>query len=321
MKKQTSLGLSLGLICNDEQSLSRLKKMLAGFDCDCTYEEVLADVNWQQLDADVDAWVVCVEDADNLCLAEWLAEQSRPVMLADESVPPPSSKHYPEWRQRWLQKLRKLTQSHEEKAQWPKQLWLLAASTGGPEAVGEFLSALPADLDAGFIYIQHSSVNGVPLIRQAVARHCAYPVEIAEAGQAVAPGRVWMLGAKKRLLLNSQGLLESDDKPWASDFAPSIDQFVYSAATKLAGQNCQLGVIIFSGMAGDGAEACRFAQQRGVQIWTQSPESCISPFMPIAAAETAAINFSGSPKQLAKRLSQYLLNESACDASLERAAS
>lgn len=325
--EQSLQGLQLGLIANDDSSLQRLQKMLRDFDCQCLYAEVLSEVEWQEQISEVqpDAWIVCVDDADNTELADWLAEQSVTVMLADEAVPTSRSKAYPEWRQRWLNKLRKLTQVHKEKAQWPKQLWVLAASTGGPEAVGEFLSELPADLDAGFIYIQHSSVSGEPLIRQVVAKRSVYPVELAEEGQAVAPGKVWMLGASRRLLLNSQGLLESDGKPWASDFSPSIDQFVYSAASRISNQtHCQLGVIIFSGMAGDGAEACRFAQQRGVEIWTQSPESSISPFMPMAAAEIAQVKFSGSPKQLAEKLSEHLMSVSESEESepcLEKVAS
>ncbi|GAA6151703.1 chemotaxis protein CheB [Pseudoteredinibacter isoporae] len=318
--EQSLTGLRLGLIANDESSLQRLEKMLDGFDCQCPYGEVLSEIDWQGAITDVqpDAWIVCVDDADNSELDDWLAEQSITVMLADEAVPASRSEAYPEWRQRWLQKLRKLTQVHKEKPQWPKQLWVLAASTGGPEAVGEFLSELPANLDAGFIYIQHSSVSGEPLIRQVVAKRSVYPMALAEEGQAVAPGKVWMLGASRRLLLNSQGLLESDGKPWASDFSPSIDQFVYSAASRISGQNnCQLGVIIFSGMAGDGAEACRFAQQRGVEIWTQSPESCISPFMPMATAETAQVKFSGSPKQLAEKLCEHLASVSESEDSEE----
>ncbi|MBB6519887.1 chemotaxis protein CheB [Pseudoteredinibacter isoporae] len=325
--EQSLPGLQLGLIANDDSSLQRLQKMLEEFDCQCLYAEVLSEIDWQGpiLDVQPDAWMVCVDDADNSELAEWLVEQSVTVMLADEAVPATRSDAFPEWRQRWLHKLRKLN-VHKEKPHWPKQLWVLAASTGGPEAVGEFLSELPADLDAGFIYIQHSSVSGEPLIRQVVAKRSVYPVELAEEGQAVAPGKVWMLGASRRLLLNSQGLLESDDKPWASDFSPSIDQFVYSAASRISGQNnCQLGVIIFSGMAGDGAEACRFAQQRGVEIWTQSPESSISPFMPMAAAEIAQVKFSGSPKQLAEKLCEHLASVSETEepeeACLEKVAS
>ncbi|WP_299775867.1 chemotaxis protein CheB [uncultured Pseudoteredinibacter sp.] len=307
--KRNLQGLKLGVIANDDASLEGFNDLLAGLGCKSIFADTLSNIDWQgeinQLQAD--AWIVCVKDHDDDALADWLAEQSCALMLADEDIPKKDSASFGEWRQRWMQKLHKLRQGETQVARWPKQLWILGASTGGPEAVSEFLAALPDGLDAGFIYIQHSSVAGVPLIRQVVEKHSPYPVEIAEAGQAVAAGKVLMLGAKKRLLLNSQGMLEADGRAWASDFSPSIDQFVYSAATKVAAINsCQLGVIIFSGMAGDGAEACRFAQQRGAQIWVQSPESSISPYMPIAAAEIAEIEFSGSPKQLAKNISQQL---------------
>lgn len=35
------------------------------------------------------------------------------------------------------------------------QVWLLAASLGGPEAVKAFMDALPGGLPVGFVYAQH----------------------------------------------------------------------------------------------------------------------------------------------------------------------
>ncbi len=65
-----------------------------------------------------------------------------------------------------------------------RQVWLLAASLGGPAAVKEFLDALPGGLPIGFIYAQHIDAAFETALPQAVGRHSQWHVNPARHGDA-----------------------------------------------------------------------------------------------------------------------------------------
>ena len=43
-----------------------------------------------------------------------------------------------------------------------------------------------------------------------------------------------------------------------------------------------------------------------LQIWAQSSDSCASAAMPDASRETGAVNYSGTPRELAQHLVSYI---------------
>lgn len=306
--KKPALSLRLGLVCDTADTQSRFVEMLGDLGCAPQVSRLVDDAHCDEGEG-LDAWVIHVSTDDDwpLEFEHWLAGVSVPVLLAEDLIPGHKLQAYSDWKHRWYRKLLKLTLGREELVSWPKQLWFVAASAGGPEAALEFFESLEPDLDVGFVYIQHTTAAAETSLVKILNKRSTYPLVLGKAGTAIGPGKVVVISAKHSVHLSSRGVLETSAEPWASDFAPSIDQFVCSAIHKL-GNRCQssLGLLILSGMGEDGAAACQYSHQSAITIWAQGPKSCISPYMPQAAIETGFVANTGSPQALAGQLASLL---------------
>jgi len=306
--KKPTLSLRLGLVCDTADNQSQFSEMLSDLGCAPKVSRLVSDVQHDG-DEELDAWVIHVAAGDDwpLEFERWLEAVGIPVLLTEDLIPERGLQAYSDWKHRWYRKLLQLTLGQEEFVSWPKQLWFVAASSGGPEAALEFFESLEPGLDVGFVYIQHTTPAAESSLVKILNRRSAYPLILGKAGTAIGPGKVVVISAKHSVHLSSRGVLETSAEPWASDFAPSIDQFVCSAIHKLSGRSqSSLGLMILSGMGDDGAAACQYSHQSGIAIWAQDPKSCIIPYMPQAAIETGFVANTASPQALAKQLANLL---------------
>lgn len=255
------------------------------------------------LSGTVDAWVVDValpsEEEPPEPLRELLENASEPLILSDSSEYRVGSDEHCAWLKRILAKLRQLTGDiNLQSVTRAQTLWVLAASTGGPAAVKEFLSRLPPSLEAAFIYVQHIDAGYVGTLVSMMSQG-AYPAQLAQSGDVLQANRLMIVSANERVTILENGTLATEAEPWQGPYSPSVDQLVANAA-RVYGE--QLGLIVFTGMGEDGAAASRLVRQRGGQVWVQSPESCTSSSMPDAVLATGAVNGSGTPTELADQL-------------------
>lgn len=253
-----------------------------------------------------DAWVVDVAldpDAEPPEAVQALLEHSEaPLIISDSSEYRPGSEEHNAWLKRTLAKLRQLVGDiNLQRVPRARELWILAASTGGPAAVKDFLSALPPELGVAFLYVQHidTSYTGT-LVR--MMSQSPYPAALASEGAVVQANQMLIVTACERVDLLDNGTLAISGDPWGGPYAPSVDQLVANAA-RVYGE--RLGLIVFTGMGDDGAAACRLVRQRGGHIWAQHPDSCTSASMPEAALATGAVEATGTPVELANRLSAH----------------
>ncbi len=152
---------------------------------------------------EADLWLVDLAQSEDSPLVDSLLEKaSSPVLFGEGHAPERNSEHYPRWERRLFGKLKRLVgdpsravgptleallaearnparltlpQSLAGFSSMPvtpaRQVWLLAASMGGPEAVKAFLDALPGGLPVGFVYAQHIEESFEATLPQAVGRH------------------------------------------------------------------------------------------------------------------------------------------------------
>lgn len=250
-----------------------------------------------------DAWLVdlaCDPEDESPAGLQTLLEQGRvPVIVSDSSDCRPGSDAHGAWLRRTLDKLRQLTgEINLQSVPRAEQLWVLAASAGGPAAVKRFLSELPPGLGLAFLYIQHIDTGYVDTLVRMMGQ-TPYPAALASNGAVLQADRVLMVESERRVDLLDNGTLSVSDEPWAGPYAPSVDQMVANAA-RVYGE--RLGLIVFSGMGDDGASASRLVRRSGGQVWAQTPDDCTASSMPESALATGAVTASGSPEELARRL-------------------
>lgn len=289
-----------------------------------------------------DLWLydaLCLTAQDDAALDYLLADPGAPVLFGEGCAPQRSSPEYPRWERSLLDKIKRSTQHLEQveinhqsvqlvsnsaaapvvielpecfaeqlclTAQPASQVWLLAASTGGPQAVKAFLDVLPTGLPLGFIYAQHIDPSFEANLPQAVGRHSQWPVRLLNEHPYVRQGEVVVVPVQHELSFLSNGCMQLLETAWPGPYSPSIEQMMSNLVRHYRHNS---GVIVFSGMGSDGSLAAEYMQQQGAPVWTQDAQSCACSSMPDSVRQAGYSALSATPQGLAQALVQYLLNQ------------
>lgn len=235
-------------------------------------------------------------------IESWLAQLQNPVIIDDGLQASATDEGYQAWRRRVLQKLQQLHGSinlEQSPLGAAEHIWILAASTGGPEAVREFFQALPANVNVGFVYVQHMDTGYEQSLADIIDKHSHYPAYPVVHGDVVRPRATAIIANDHCVEFLANGTLVVKEESWPGPYSPSIDQ-VFANSARCFGSRC--GVIVFSGMGDDGAVGARLVHQQGGQVWVQSPESCTIDAMPAATIAAQVVSRQGTPSQLAQHL-------------------
>jgi two-component system chemotaxis response regulator CheB/chemosensory pili system protein ChpB (putative protein-glutamate methylesterase) len=176
---------------------------------------------------------------------------------------------------------------------------VLGASIGGPEAVRDFLGALPAGFPALFVLAQHMGEEFLELMSAQLRKSVALTVRNPSHGERAAHGEVLIVPTTHRLQVDAEGVVTLAHLPEKMPYSPSIDQVMRDAADAFGDK---VLAIIFSGMAHDAIEGSKHLKSKGGHIWAQDPDTCVISSMVDGAREAGVVEFLGSPKQLADKL-------------------
>ncbi len=160
----------------------------------------------------------------------------------------------------------------------------LGASTGGPQALANVLAGLPQGLPAAVLIVQHIDGEFSAGLCEWLSGHSMLPVQLAQRGDLLQPGRVY-IGANlgHLVLLPSQQLGYRAAQP--DDLhVPAIDVLFASLAEHARGGAAAL----LSGMGSDGARGLLRLRQAGWHTIAQDETSSAVFGMPRAAQELGA---------------------------------
>lgn len=290
----------MGLLLEDATQLPHYKALIAQNDCQLACQ-VSCDTMAMLADCSADAWLIVADNAiDHPEFSQWLAELDVPVIFEESAAQSSDG-----WQRRLSAKLQQLAGVIRlgQGPLAPKEVWVLAASTGGPAAVKLFLQALPAGLDVAFIYAQHIDERFDVTLAQVISKGSAYPAELAGHGSPVAANSVLIVRPDQRAVLQENGTLVVHSEPWPGPYKPAINQVIANVASVYGHRS---GAIVFSGMGDDGKAAVRLMKQQGGLVWAQSPASCTVSSMPDEVIATGVTSFIGAPAALAQALAAHL---------------
>ena len=176
----------------------------------------------------------------------------------------------------------------------------IGASTGGPQALAEILTALPADFPGAILICQHIAADFAPGLADWLADRTKRPVKLAKSGDRPVAGTAFLAGTDDHLY-------ERD--PIDNFNRPSVDVLFNSLATNWG--EPAVGVLL-TGMGKDGALGLLRLKQSGWHTIAQDEKSCVVFGMPQAAIQLGAASnvlpldkiaaavmarLSGTPKQ------------------------
>jgi len=179
---------------------------------------------------------------------------------------------------------------------------VVAASTGGPQALSTLLSALPADLPAAFLVVQHMPARFTTSLAQRLNSYCPLLVKEAEHGEAVEPGRVYVApgGYHTRVRKSSSGVvLTLDQAPPIGRLRPAANVTMRTVAAVYGASS--VGVVL-TGMGSDGAEGLRWIKEQGGVTIAQDKDTSVIYGMPRVAYESGYVDLVLSLPEIASVL-------------------
>lgn len=308
----------IGLVAESDLDRHLLAGLLdeAGYDLTLSLNTTrlasrLAETDAVPLDEQIDAWLLDLGEQHIQQALDLLAEHSNlPLLVNDEIPSPQDTDAHQYWKRRLIEKLELIAvpggdrsgRSSDELPAELERIWVLAASFGGPEAVKQFLGALPPSLPLAMVYGQHIDRNFDRVLASAIGANRNYIVRLLRGRSQLIQGEVAVIPADHQVRFLTRGEAVETRRSWTGPYQPALDQIISELARLYRDR---LGVIVFSGMCNDGEIGCRVAKACGSTVWVQSPESCMSDDMPNAALSTGSVSFQGDPIALAKALAEY----------------
>lgn len=170
-----------------------------------------------------------------------------------------------------------------------EKLIIVGASTGGTEALRDFLVQLPPD-SPGVLITQHMPAGFTAAFARRLDGLCRITVKEAEDGERVLPGHAYIAPGAQHLLVRRSGanyVTALSDAPPVNRHKPSVEVLFHSAA-QAVGPNA-LGIMM-TGMGKDGAQAMLEMRQAGAHNIAQDETSCVVYGMPREAVALGAVH-------------------------------
>jgi two-component system, chemotaxis family, protein-glutamate methylesterase/glutaminase len=177
----------------------------------------------------------------------------------------------------------------------------VGASTGGTEAIKEYLLGIPADCPP-ILIVQHMPESFTASFARRLDSLCAPHVIEAQGNEKVEPGTVYIAPGHSHLLIrrgNSGFLTELAATPPVNRHRPSVD-VLFDSAAALVGRKA-VGVIL-TGMGKDGAQGLLRLRQAGARTFGQDEASCVVYGMPREAFLIGAVEEQCSLGDMARRV-------------------
>jgi two-component system chemotaxis response regulator CheB len=167
------------------------------------------------------------------------------------------------------------------------QIIAVGASTGGTEAIREFLVGMPPDCP-GILIVQHMPENFTRMFAERLNGLCQITVKEAEHNDPILPGHAYIAPGGKHLWVKrdeGQLLAKLSTEPPMNLHRPSVD-FLFMSAAKFLGADA-IGVIM-TGMGKDGAKGMLEMKKKGAYNIAQDEATSVIFGMPREAIELDA---------------------------------
>lgn len=164
---------------------------------------------------------------------------------------------------------------------------VIAASTGGPEAILSILSHLPADFVIPIVVAQHIADGFAQGMAEWLDKTTPFRVRVAGDGQLLSAGKVLIIPPEYSMRVTRQGLLRLAEREKNTRYHPSCDAFLCSVAESY--REHAAGIIL-SGMGDDGVTGMSAIKKAGGITLAQDENSSLIYGMNRLAVERGCVD-------------------------------
>ncbi|MCP4544421.1 MAG: chemotaxis response regulator protein-glutamate methylesterase [Chloroflexi bacterium] len=182
-------------------------------------------------------------------------------------------------------------------------LIIIGASTGGPRALQRTLSALPADLPAAVVVVQHMPAEFTGALAQRLDERSPLTVREAADGDSLARGVALLAPGNFHLQIDSNRRISLNQEPRLNGVRPAVDVTMQSAAT-----HCGAAVIgvVLTGMGSDGTAGARHIRAAGGKVLVEHESTSTVYGMPRSVIEAGLADRVSPLPEMASTLIEWV---------------
>jgi two-component system chemotaxis response regulator CheB len=184
----------------------------------------------------------------------------------------------------------------------PDRLLVIGSSTGGPRALAEVVSGLPADLNCAVLIVQHLPAGFTKSLADRLDHGCALPVAEAKDGDLLSVGRVMVAPGDFHLKVTGRRVqLEMGAR--RHGVRPSVDTTLETAVQSFGPA---ILTAILTGMGEDGTEGARAVKAAGGLVLAEDESTCVVYGMPRSIVENGLADDVIPLDHMAEAISRHL---------------
>ena len=164
---------------------------------------------------------------------------------------------------------------------------VVAASTGGPQTLMNFVPMFPDDFMGAVILVQHMPGTFTSQFAHQLAEVAKIRVKEAQHGEMVQPGVFYVCPGSHHLRITPQGRIALDEGERINGYRPCADVTLETAAAYTGPMTTG---IILTGMGSDGAKGSQSVKASGGHVIAQDEVTSVIFGMPAEAIKTGAVD-------------------------------
>ena len=169
----------------------------------------------------------------------------------------------------------------------PFELVAIASSAGGLAALTSVLSGLPEAFPAAVVLVQHLDPRHKTLLADMLGRRTELRVKMAEEGDHLTGGCVYIAPPNYHLVVNAGGTLSLSQSELIHFLRPSADILFASVAASFAARAI---AVVLSGTGSDGARGVQAIKKAGGTVIAQDEDTSEFFGMPSASIATGTVD-------------------------------
>ncbi len=178
---------------------------------------------------------------------------------------------------------------------------VIGASTGGPKALQQVLTKLPANLNVPVFVVQHMPEGFTKVFAERLNKVCNLNVTEAEDGMSINRNTIYIAKGGSHMIIDSSIRVSLNKEPSIWGVRPAVDK-LFESASKVYGGN--LLSVVLTGMGKDGAEGSKRIKDCGGITISEDKSTCTIYGMPKAAYETGKIDLVLPLDQICKKITE-----------------
>jgi len=159
---------------------------------------------------------------------------------------------------------------------------VIGTSTGGPKALKTLLPAIPPDLEAAILIVQHMPARFTRSLAERLNMLSPLLVKEAEPEEPLEAGKALLAPGGFHMTVDEDAKIQLDKNPPMHGVRPAVDATMASVAHHFPGTS--IGVVR-TGMGRDGANGSMLIHDAGGHIIAEAEETCVVWGMPRSVVE------------------------------------